>query len=141
MDNMTYSADRERFTADYETTTSITSSFQDILKKLLKQKKMTTEELADQVGLNARTVGRYREGTYVPGLQVVIAFCMVLDLDFKQSQELLGSLGLSLFGSRREHCAYAYLLQNYRGASISKCNAILRSLGVPEAYLLYSRKA
>lgn len=136
-----YEKGREQFEADYKTTSSITSSFQEILKKLMEQKHTTIEQLAEQVGLNPRTIGRYREGTYAPGLQVVIAICMVLNLDIKQSYELMGELGLSLFGSRKEHCAYLYLLQNYRGSSISRCNTILRSLGISEAYLLYSRKS
>lgn len=141
MNPFVYEKDQNQFEADYKTTSSITSSFQEILKKLMDQKHMTIEQLAEQVGLNPRTIGRYREGTYAPGLQVVIAICMVLNLDIKQSYELMGGLGLSLFGSRKEHCAYLYLLQNYRGASISRCNSILRSLGISEAYLLYSRKA
>ncbi len=133
--------DRNQFETDYKTTCSITSSFQDILKKLMEQKNMTIERLAEQVGLNPRTIGRYREGTYAPGLQVVIAICMVMNLDIKQSYELMGGLGLSLFGSREEHCAYLYLLQNFRGSPVSRCNEILRSLGISKAYLLYSRKA
>lgn len=141
MENNMYHADQKQFEADYQTTSSITSSFQDILRGLMIRKDITIEQLADQVGLNPRTIGRYREGTYAPGLQVVIAICMVLNLDIKQSYELMGGLGLSLFGSRKEHCAYLYLLQNYRGSSISRCNSILRSLGIDEAYLLYSRKA
>lgn len=141
MNPFVYEKDRNQFEADYETTSSITSSFQEILKKLMEQKHTTIEQLAEQVGLNPRTIGRYREGIYAPGLQVVIAFCMVLNLDLRQSYELIRGLGLSLFGSRREHYAYLYLLQNYRGASIQKCNEILRSLGIDEAYLLYSRKA
>lgn len=141
MNPFVYEKDRNQFEADYKTTSSITSSFQEILKKLMDQKHTTIEQLAEKVGLNPRTIKRYRAGTYAPGLQVAIAFCMVLDLDLKQSYELIGGLGLSLFGSRKEHCAYLYLLQNYRGASISRCNSILRSLGISEAYLLYSRKA
>lgn len=136
-----YEKGREQFEADYKTTCGITMSFIDILKKLMTDTGSTVDLLAEKTGLNPRTIKRYRAGTYAPGLQVAIAFCMVLNLDLRQSYELIRGLGLSLFGSRREHYAYLYLLQNYRGASIQKCNEILRSLGIDEAYLLYSRKA
>ncbi len=136
-----YAADQKRFEEDFAVTSAITSTFQTLLKELMSLKGMTIEQLADEVGINARTIGRYREGTYAPGLQVAVAICMVLELDVRQATELVTSLGLSLLGTRREHCAYLYLLQNYRGSSISRCNAILRSLKIGEAYLLYSRKA
>ncbi len=136
-----YAADQKRFEEDYAVTSAITSTFQTLLKELMSLKGMTIEQLADEVGINARTIGRYREGTYAPGLQVAVAICMALKLDVRQATELVTRLGLSLLGTRRESYAYLYVLQHYQGVKISEANLILRCLGVGEAYLLYSRKA
>lgn len=139
--NNLYLSDRKNFEEDYAVTSAITSTFQKLLKELMSLKGMTIEELAHEVGINSRTIGRYRGGTYAPGLQVAVAICMALKLDVRQATELITSLGLSLLGTRRENCAYLYLLQHYQGVTITEANQILRSLGVGEAYLLYSRKA
>lgn len=135
-----YTAERKQFEADYNLFSGITTDFQEQLNRLIKAKKKTGEEVAAKVGISAKTLSHYRHGRYAPSMQTLMSICMVLGLDIKQSTALLTSLGFCFLGTSREHYAYLYLLDKYRGASLEKCNEVLTGLEIDYRYQLHPRK-
>ena len=136
-----YTKARIEFEHDYNLFSGITTDFQQQLSFLLKMKKTTAEKVAGEIGIEAKTLSRYRHGRNAPSMQVLIAICMVLNLDIKQSTVLLTSLGFCFLGTSKEHYAYMRLIENHRGASIVECNKILTGLHIDKKYHLYPRKA
>lgn len=71
-------------------------SFSEILKILMKKKHITIEQMAEETGVNPRTIGRYLQGSSTPNLRIAVTICVVLKLDLMQSEIFLGALGLKL---------------------------------------------
>ena len=69
-------------------------AFGTILKRYLKERKMTQQMLADRIGLSRTTIGRMitnkdnRGNTYHTSEEAVVLICLALDLGLERSKEL-----------------------------------------------------
>lgn len=120
------------FNDDFELGCSMVHSFSEILKILMKKKHITIEQMAEEAGVNPRTIGRYLQGSSTPNLRIAVTICVVLKLDLMQSEIFLGALGLKLRLTERADCAYAKLLSEHRGLTVQECNRLLCSYGLEE---------
>lgn len=136
-----YTTARMEFERDYSLFSDMTTDFQQQLRILLKAKGKTALEIAEEVGISPKTLSRYNHGAHAPSMPTLIAICMALGLDIKQSTALLTTLGFCFLGTSREHYAYMRLIEQHRGASIEECNRILTGLHIDKKYQLYPRKA
>lgn len=134
-----YSAERQEFEYKYNLFTGMTTSFQEQLKLAMDVKDMTYEKLADKIGVSVRTITRYKDGHNAPSIQMLVAICIVLNLDTKQATALLSSLGRCFLGTKKEDYAYMYLIENHSGKTIDECNEILADLNISKKYRLYPR--
>lgn len=132
-----YKEEYKLFQTDYDTYKDTVFDFQKKLTVFMKKAKKTAEQIADEVKIAHETLSRYRTAEKVPGIETLVAICVALHLDIKQSQELFNSLGYSFLGTSKEHYAYIYLIQNHRGKSVCECNEILTGLGIDVKYQLY----
>lgn len=135
----TYKKERENFQAEYDLYSKTEMDFQKKLTIILEQREKTAEELAEDVGIEPETLSRYRNGNG-PSFEVLVAICIALELDIKQSAALFSSLGYSFLGTSKEHYAYAYLIEKHSGEKISKCNEILTGLGIDIDDQLYPHR-
>ena len=137
---------RNKFEQDYNIFSGQVTSFQEQLDYLIDayninhSDKMSKATIARAIGISEQTLSLYSSGHHAPSMNTLIAICIVLKLDIKQASALLTSLGFCFLGTRREHYAYMYLLENCRGKSIEDCNKILTGLYIEEKYQLYPRK-
>lgn len=102
--------------------------------------KLTVENIAAEVGIEPETLSHYNNGHRAPSMNTLMAICIVMRLDIKQTTALLASLGFCFLGCSREHYAYMYLLENHRGKTIQECNEILLGLKIDKKHLLLPRK-
>lgn len=144
-----YADARKKFEEDYNLYSGQVTDFQEQLRYLLDEKnkvekkkedKLTLAKLAQKLGINERTLGSYNAGRCAPSINTLMMICMILGLDINQASALLGSLGFTFMGTRREHYAYMYLLMKHRGKPIEECNKILTGLHIDEKYQLRPRK-
>lgn len=134
-----YAEARKAFESDFDIFSQEAMDFQQKLTRLIKAKNTTAAKIAEEVGIQEKTLSGYRHGKKCPSMPVLIGICMALELDIKQSMELLASLGFCFLGCRREHYAYVYLITEHRGASIAECNEILAGLNIEPRYFLKPR--
>lgn len=134
-----YEDERKAFQTDYDLYGKTEIDFQEKLAIILGEKKVTAEDLAEQVGVAPETLSRYRSGNG-PSFEVLVAMCVALGLSIKQSAGLFSSLGYSFLGVSKEHYAYAYLIENYKGKTASECNEILTGLGISVDCHLYPHR-
>jgi len=134
-----YEIERKAFQSDYNLYAEMEMDFQEKLTVILEKKDKTAECLAGQVGIAPETLSRYKSGNG-PSFEVLVAICIVLKLDIKQSAALFSSLGYSFLGTSKEHYAYAYLIENYSGKTINECNEILTGLKIGVDYHLYPHR-
>lgn len=134
-----YTDARQDFEQRYNLFCGMTTSFQEQLELVMKVEGMTFEKLAEKIGVSPKTIVRYNGGHYAPSMQMLVAICISLNLDTKQSTALLASLGRCFQSTRKEDYAYMYLIENHRGKTIEQCNSILKDLGIDERFWLYPR--
>lgn len=134
-----YKAEREAFLDDYRLYSEMEMEFQEKLAIILEKKKITADKLAERVGIASETLSRYRSGNG-PSFEVLVAICVALGLDIKQSTALFSSLGYSFLGTSKEHYAYAYLIENHSGKTAGQCNEVLTGLGISVDYHLYPHR-
>lgn len=141
-----YENDREVFKADYKLYAETEIDFQERLSNIIKEKKKTSkgvpitqEYIAEQVGISPTTLSNYKKNKG-PSFNVLVAICIAMELDMKQSASLFSSLGYSFLGTSREQYAYAYLIENHRGKTVAECNNILVALDIGVEYLLYPNR-
>ena len=132
-----YKEECKSFLDDYDTYKESVLDFQKKLSVFMKKAKKTAHNIAEEVGIQPETLSRYRTGVKAPGIETLVAICVALHLDIKQSQELFNSLGYSFLGTSKEHYAYIYLIEKHRGKSVSQCNEILTGLGIDIDFQLY----
>lgn len=134
-----YRKEYESFQDDYDTYRDTVLDFQNKITVFMKKAGKTAQNLAEEVGIATETISRYRNGK-APKIQTLVAICVALNLDVKQSQELFNSLGYSFLGTSKEHYAYIYLIEKHRGKSVSQCNEILTGLGIDIDFQLYPNR-
>jgi len=132
-----YREEYKLFQTDYDAYRDTVLDFQKKLSVFMKKAQKTAEKIAEEVGIQPETLSRYRNGVKAPGIETLVAICVALHLDIKQSQELFNSLGYSFLGTSKEHYAYIYLIEKHRGKSVSQCNEILTGLGIDIDFQLY----
>jgi Predicted transcriptional regulator len=134
-----HETERKAFKDDYNLYAEMEMDFQEKLTTILEKKKVTAHTLAENVDIAPETLSRYRSGNG-PSFEVLVAICIALELDIKQSSALFSSLGYSFLGTSKEHYAYAYLIENHSGKKISECNEILTGLGISVDNHLYPHR-
>ena len=77
---------------------------------------------------------------YQPKMYNLITICMGLGFDMPMTLTLLEPLGRSFIRTNKVHYAYCRLITDYRGASIEKCNEILKRFGISENNFLGGRQ-
>lgn len=135
-----YSDERQKFEYRYNLFSGMTTNFKEQLGLAMKVNGVTFEELAEKIGVSAKTVRRYNDGHNAPSMQMLVAICIALHLDTKQSTSLLATLGRCFQGTRKEDYAYMYLIEQHSGKSIDECNKILVDLNIDKKHRLYPRK-
>lgn len=134
-----YSKARQDFEHRYNLFSGMTTDFREQLSLVMKVEDVTFEELAEKIGVSSKTISRYNSGHNAPSMQMLVAICIALHLDTKQSTALLASLGRCFQSTRKEDYAYMYLIENHSGKSIEECNCILSDLGISKSFWLYPR--
>lgn len=71
------------------------TAFSDMVKSLRKQRKLTQQELAEQLGVHRNTIGVWERGDYLPESQtIVLELARVLKLTAHETQCLLAHIKL-----------------------------------------------
>ncbi len=79
--------------------------FSDILKKLRKEKKLTQQELADTIGVERSSIGKYESGKALPSPSVLVALSdyfgvsinLLLERNFPDSLHLADSIKIPVY--------------------------------------------
>ena len=141
------------FETDFERTKRHSHSFASAMWKISETEKVTYQtatgkkatsfirdrnHFAEVTGLGPSTYDRIKSKStfYVPSLTTFMTLCKVYDLNSSLAKVLRSSYGYDFNPNSREHQAYIYLLDNCRGASLSYCNSVLKSLGIEKKYYL-----
>lgn len=141
-----YEKARKEFEKEFNIFSGQVTTFQEQLQYLITVKNdldgtdWTKTSLAREAGISPKTIVRYTSGHFAPSMSTLMSICIILQLDIPQATALLTSLGFCFLGTRREHYAYMYLLQNCKGKSIDECNEILTGLHIDPKYHLTSKK-
>ncbi|MBN2795118.1 MAG: HsdR family type I site-specific deoxyribonuclease [Clostridia bacterium] len=108
---------------------TLTDSFSDTFKKLMKYRKLTVEKLSETSNVGSKTIQRLRnEEDYRPSLQTVIALCIGLQLPPALSYDLIKKSGYML-RNNDEHNVYELMINTCSDSSIHECNGFLRAHG------------
>lgn len=136
MDNKKLEKLVQKFNDGFSTVNEINYSFAEMFNKLLELKEISKDEFMQEVGLSDRTFQRYSKGIGDPSLKSLVTFCMAFEIDNNSFLTLLRAGGYSINFTNRTHCAYAFLLTDCMGMTISECNEVLQALGVQQRDLL-----
>ncbi len=101
------------------------NDFGKALKKLMKCKKITNEELAERIQMSPETISKYRNNKMKPTLGAVIALCVGLDLPLCFSECLVALSGKTLRSNKDEEVCYQYFLAYSRQWTVPLCNETL----------------
>lgn len=63
------------------------------IKQIRERKNMTQQELAERLGTSVRNIRRWENGESVPDAVISIKICKVLDVNFMELFEVLGTSG------------------------------------------------
>ncbi|MGI6153781.1 MAG: hypothetical protein ACOYJB_08120 [Christensenellaceae bacterium] len=157
---------QEKYQGDFDLSVGVNQSFQQLMKKILKIKGITTaEKFADATGLYERLYDsctnemvKNTKRPYKPAMRTLIAICISLDIDQPMTVVLLTSLGVTFSLTNEVHYAYNFLVSNFstyylaKESSLSEyfdgsnainpedkyeiCNAFLKNLGIAEKHYL-----
>ena len=131
---------KENFQTEIAVEEALSQPFNVTLERVMKVRKKTREDLAEDIGVSAETISRYRSGETHPDIRMAVAICIACSLNLEQSKKLLNSLGFSLEGASKEIKAYRYLIEHHSGEKILECNKILTQIGIIKRNQLYPRK-
>ena len=88
-------------------------SFRSILFRYLKEKNISEVECYKKANLDRRTFSKIRsDDDYRPSKSTVIALAIALELDFKETEELLGSAGFGLSRFYIEDVIVRYFIES-----------------------------
>jgi transcriptional regulator with XRE-family HTH domain len=135
---------------DYDLELETNMAYPELIKHILKKNGFTVEQACELAGISTSKYHKIRSGeqssrkadkkqgemiTYTPHWRDLIAICIVCDIDMERVKQILNSLGLCFKKSDKNHYAYIYILNKYRGKSLEECNELLKFLNVDKEYL------
>lgn len=85
----------------------------------------TNESLAEEIGVSAKTISRWRNDETMPEQNYIIAMCFVLKLGYERSIYLLALAGISLVPNK----LYNELLMYYPFSDLYEINSFLENNG------------
>lgn len=102
------------------------ASFGETLVIHMKKQKLTSEAMAEALGISTRKISMLRN-TVNPSLSLreVTAICILLHLSPEYSDDMIAKAGIRPLPTR-EHIAYRMLLRSMYLSDIHTCNALLR---------------
>lgn len=119
---------------NFHISNTINYDFFDAMKKLLEDRKITSELYCEKMMCDPNAYRRLTNE--VPSLAKLTAFCIVFNIDLENLTSLLYHLGVSIKKTDPVQFAYAKLVEEYKGHSIYECNLLLKQIGIPDDYLL-----
>lgn len=125
-----------RFKDDFNRTKRHNKPFNELMIDIIDDMGLDAKEFAYRTTLNEMAFSRIQRPNYQPKMYTLITICMGLGFDMLMTLTLLEPLGRSFIKTNKVHYAYCRLITDYRGASIEKCNEILRRFGIDENNLL-----
>jgi len=129
-----------RFKEDFNKTKRLNKPFNELMIDIINDMKLTPKEFAERTTLNEVYFSRMQAPGYQPKMYNLITICMGLGFDMPMTLTLLEPLGRSFIRTNKVHYAYCRLITDYRGASIEKCNEILKRFGISENNFLGGRQ-
>ena len=121
---------KAEFEAQYADHAAVTETFWQAAYSIMQKKKWNTSIFCEKTGLNEMTYSRAKNNAdSLPDFMTVISICAGLDLDIGVTSNLLGLAGHT-FSSSRDHQAYSFVINNYRGRSLADKNEFLDSINV-----------
>ena len=106
-----------------------TATFGNVLSAVMVTSKTTNEKLAEKIGVDDKTISRYRnDGVDNIPLENIIKICLVLALPPLLSRILIERSSHTLSTSEK-HLHYSLLLELFSGASTDECNQFLEGIG------------
>lgn len=103
-------------------------SFGEVLKHYMDRNNITVEQLAESMGVQGKTIQRYRNNKCSPKKRYVIGMCVLLKLNEYESIHLLGSAGYTLSGSMEDYL-YNFMIKFASRLEINDCNIALKQRG------------
>ena len=129
-------------TANLSLSREITTPFDAILKKIMREKKMTKNQLSDIANISIRSIERYLMvrhddfDDFMPSMKNIVAISVVCNLDILMVESLLDSLYVKFNKRKKRDRIYCWIIENHSGKSIPECNKIMRDLGLEYKHLL-----
>lgn len=121
-----------RFKNDFNRAKKYNKPFNELMIDIINDMKLDAKEFASRTTLNEMYFTRVQSPGYQPKMHNLITICMGLNFDMPMTLTLLEPLGRSFIKTNKVHYAYCRLITDYRGASIEKCNEILKRFGIDE---------
>lgn len=103
-------------------------SFGEVLTHYMDRNNFTVEELAERIGIQGKTIQRYRNDKSSPKKRYIIGMCVLLKLNEYESIHLLGSAGYTLSGSMEDYL-YNFMIKFASQLEINDCNIALKQRG------------
>lgn len=108
------------------------ANFGEAVNEILRKKGITKENLAEELGIDRRTLTSYFN-QLSPSISHVVGICVALKLPFFISAKLIELSGNSLQNNRVHHLYREFLLQAEK-LSVARCEDILSENGCPPLF-------
>ena len=104
-------------------------TFSQMLLRLIDEKNLKDSEVYRNANIDRRLFSKIRgDEDYIPSKKTAICFCMALQLDVAQSQNLLKTAGYALSTSSKFDLIVMYLIEN-KEFNVTFANIVLESYG------------
>ena len=105
------------------------ASFADTLTVIMQEKGVSHRDLAIELNVSERTIGRLKNEDYVTDKQMVLGLCVVLGLTPVEAMTLYEKAGFSLKKTSGQDVAYGEILSSCGRYGIDEINEALENCG------------
>ena len=128
-----------RFHQIYALSQKLNDNFAEKIQKICEQNKtISAKNFSEKTGYPLKRFYRLiHEESF--NIQTLVSFFIVFEIDLQTAFNLLKSLGITFSPTNKVHYAYCYLISEYSGETLYKCNEILKYLGFKNSEFLGSK--